>query len=365
MNQILGQVRQLADSTKMDSEEILEAVEHAIRSAWTRQHGLQEVVASVHIDRASGNVSVHFIDGSIQRIDLGGDDHARQVAGAVKNVLTSFMRRSRAAEQLAVWEGREGSIVRGRVIESTAKRTTVALDGATGIIPASRRVKGDFHREGEAISFMLEKVDVSRRGDVELVGTRRGPDFVRAVVAEHVPEVSGGHVEIAAAARIDGEETLLVVRSLAPDVSASWSVRGPDNVRLRSIGQDMPRRERLQVVAETSDINEFVRQALRPQRVKSVQCTDERCTITGADGRLDEQQLRRRLTLIGQIIDRDMHVEAEREDTGVEGRTRPSMTSEQGSSAHCQHWIRSGQRQCPNQPVEGSSYCALHAPLHE
>jgi transcription antitermination factor NusA-like protein len=362
VNQILGQVRQLADSTKSDPEEILSAVERAMRSAWTRQHGLSEATESVRIDRSTGDVYVHFIDGSSQRIDLTEGERARAMAGAAKGALAGFTRRSRASTQLAAWQGREGTLVRGTVIDSTNKRTLVALDGATGIIPASRRVRGDFHREGEQVSFLLEKIDVSRQGEVELVGTRRGEKFVCAAVAEHVPEVHSGQVEITNAARVDGEETLLVVRSISSDISGPWSVRGPDNVRLRSIGQELPRRERLQVVAHSDDLVEFVRNALHPQRAKTVRCTDERCTIIGAEGRLDEPQLRRRLTLIGQLLDRDMHVEAESESEGA--RVRPSMTASEETVTHCQEWIRDGKRQCPNQHLTGSHYCALHAERH-
>jgi transcription antitermination factor NusA-like protein len=359
VNSTLQQVSQLAQQTGVDPDEVFEAIEHAVHGTWSRQHDLQGVTRSVSIDRATGQITVQFIDDSTQEIDLTRDEHGRAVAGAVKNVLAGFVRRARASDQLAAWNGREGEVIRGQVIDSDAKRTLVDVGGATGIIPASCRVKGDFHRSGDDVAFMLQKIDVSRQGEVELVGTRRGTDYVRALIADHVPEISGGQVEVTGLARQDGEESLVVVASREGDVSATWSVRGPDNVRSRSIGKDLPRRERLQVIQHHDDAAEMVRRALRPARVKAVSCHEGRCTIIGVDDRLSTEQLVRRLTLIGELLDLDMHVEQETSEDSA--RTRPAATGAQpASDGQCTYMIRGGTKRCPNQAVEGTDRCSLH-----
>jgi N utilization substance protein A len=355
VNPIIGQVTDLARQTGVDLDEVFEAIEHAVHGSWSRHHDMQDVTRSVNIDRSTGKIEVSFIDGSTQTIDLTHDEHGRVVANAVKNVLAGFVRNAKASDQLERWAGREGTIIRGRVIDSDSKRTMVDVDGATGIIPASKRVNGDFHRTGDTVAFLLTKMGVSRQGQVELVGTRRGTDFVLALVAEHVPEVAGGQVSVVSIARVDGEETLMVVASNAPDVSATWSVRGQDNVRSRSIGQDMPRRERLQIVQHDENPAELVKRALRPDRAKTVTCDDDKCAVIGISGKLDEAQLKRRLTLIGEILDRDMFVEASSDDGSA--RQRPSETD--AGTGQCQYWIRGGAKQCPNRAEPGSRFCSL------
>lgn len=361
MNPMLDQINQLAAQTGVQPDEIFEALEHSIHGVWTRQHDMQEVTQAVLIDRKNGAITVQLIDGSTLPIDLTDDEHGRVAAKAVKDVLAGFVRRAKSSEQLEQWADKDGRILRGRVIDSDKKRTLVDVDGATGIIPASKRVQGDFHRIGDTVAFMLIKLDVSRRGEIELVGTRRGPEFVEALIADIVPEINGGQVEVIASARVDGEETLVVVRSNESDVSATWSVRGPDNVRSRSIQGDMPRRERLQIVQDNEDLAELVRRALRPSSVKAVSVDDEKVTIIGIDDKMDLERLKRRLKLLGEVLDRDMIVEAGGSEGGQ--RTRDGGHSSSGGldPSRCKHMIRGGVRQCPNTLAPGSEYCGLHA----
>lgn len=361
MNPMLDQIKQLAAQTGVQPDEVFEALEHSIHSVWTRQHEMQGMTRGVKIDRQSGAVTVEFIDDSVQSIDLTDDEHGRVAARAVKEVLSGFVRRAKSSEQLEQWADYEGRILRGRVIDSDKKRTLVDVQGASGIIPASKRVQGDFHRIGDQVAFMVTKIDVSRRGEVELVGTRRGPEFVEALIADIVPEIASGDVEVAAAARVDGEETLVLVRSNTHDVSAAWAVRGPDNVRSRSIQGDMPRRERLQVVADSDDLNELVRRGLRPANVKAVSHDDETVTIIGVDDKMDLERLKRRLKLLGQILDRDMIVEAGSAEGGKRTRDGGSAGADAAiDPTRCKKMIRDGARQCPNTPLEGSDYCGLH-----
>lgn len=358
MNYSERHISDLAQQAGVELDELYEALEHALKSTWVKAHDMADITDRLSIDRTTGGAVIHFIDGTHRPIDLSDDEYARQSAATVKRALSSLVRSARSQDQRNEWEDQIGRLARGRVISSDSKRTLVELrDGAAGVIPESRRVKKERLRKGHDVAFVLEKIDVMNRGEVELVGSRTGADFVLQLLIDYVPEVASGDVTITHLARIDGEESICVARSSAPDVNATFSVRGVDGVRSRGMRKDLPQGEHLSIVAYSDDQGELIRRALRPDRAHAVvESSPGQFTIAGFDGEAD--RIKRRLRLIEKLLGVTLQIgDATQSGPKLRGAAVQVPGARDGQ---CKQMIRDGAKRCPNQAEAGSEYCSMH-----
>jgi len=90
------------------------------------------------------------------------------------------------------------------------------------------------------------------------------------ILAQEVPEVAAGAVELRAVARAPGHRTKLAVTSIVPDLDPIGACVGPKGHRAQAI-MDALDGERIDILPWSDFPEEFVKLALAPARVRAVE----------------------------------------------------------------------------------------------
>ena len=104
--------------------------------------------------------------------------------------------------------------------------------------------------------------------------SRSHPGLVKGLFALEVPEIADGTVDITAIAREAGHRTKIAVRANAAGVNPKGACIGPMGQRVRAIMGEL-NGEKIDIVDWSEDPAEFVKHALSPAKVSSVEVIDE------------------------------------------------------------------------------------------
>jgi N utilization substance protein A len=149
----------------------------------------------------------------------------------------------------------------------------VNLGRVEGRIPPQEQVPGEVYKHGDRIKCFVVEVKQGLKGP-EIMLSRSHPALVKQLFALEVPEIQDRIVEIMAVAREAGHRTKIAVRSHRAGVSPKGSLIGPMGARSRAVTDEL-HGEKIDIVDWSEDPAEFVKHALAPAKVSSVEIVDE------------------------------------------------------------------------------------------
>ena len=118
---------------------------------------------------------------------------------------------------LAEFEDKIGTVVTGVVQRVEPRVVRVELGKATGILPQSEQIQGEYYSVGQRLRVFIKDIERDGRG-AQLVLSRGNEAFIEYLFRQEVPEMETGAVEIKGIAREAGRRTKLAVASLVPGV---------------------------------------------------------------------------------------------------------------------------------------------------
>lgn len=215
-------------------------------------------------------------------------DFGRIAAQTAKQVIMQKIREAERGSILEEYAGREGDIVSGTVQRIERGVLYVDLGRAVATIPYEEQIRGERYRIGDRIRAYLYAVDEGARG-VFLRLSRSHPQFVVKLFELEAPELANGAVEIKAIAREPGSRTKLAVVAADEHVDPVGSLVGQRGVRVSTVTSELGG-ERIDVIEWSEDSEEFIRAAISPASIISLELHEDehRATITVAE---DQQSL--------------------------------------------------------------------------
>lgn len=140
---------------------------------------------------------------------------------------------------------------------------------ATGLLGARDRIKDETFALGEQVPVYL--IGISERdGRPSLNISRTHDGFVRALIANEVPEVADGTIKIVASAREAGVRTKLLLVSTRPEVDPVGTCVGQDAVRSRALNSVLGA-ESIDFIKWVPDGPSRIIQCLQPAKVIGLQ----------------------------------------------------------------------------------------------
>jgi N utilization substance protein A len=273
MNALRGLVREKEISFDL----LVEAIEQALLVAYHHTEGASQR-ARVTLDKTSGHVTVWAAEldddgGVVGERDDTPEGFGRIAAMTARNVILQRLRDAEDERTYGEYLGKEGDIVAGTIQQGPNPRDVlVDLGKIEAILPSQEQVPGEKYVHGERIRCYVLAVRKGLRG-ASVTLSRTHPNLVRKLFALEVPEVADGTVEIVAIAREAGHRSKVAVRSTRPNVNAKGSCIGPMGARARAVMNEL-HGEKLDIVDWSEDPAEFVKEALQPARVSSVEVVD-------------------------------------------------------------------------------------------
>ncbi|RLC47935.1 MAG: transcription termination/antitermination protein NusA [Candidatus Coatesbacteria bacterium] len=302
--QLIKAIESLEFEKGIPKEKLIGAVETALAAAIGRDVDAAPKNVEVKIDPESGETSIFEVrkvvevvtdpdievaasrlntlppgaqvEGDVVRFPKQVRDFGRIAAQIAKQVI---MQKVREAEKEAVqseYSGRVGEMVTGLVIRSEPAGTVLDLGRAEGMIFRHEQIPQERLRYGDRVcAYVIEVAE--RRSRAQVVLSRAHPGLIRRLFESSVAEVGSGIVEIKDVERIPGQRTKMSVLSHDPSIDAVGACVGVRGARVQTVIREL-KGELIDVVNWDPDIQQYIRNALVPAKVLSVEIDEEKKT---------------------------------------------------------------------------------------
>ena len=296
---------QLAAERHLPREQVLQAIEVALGSAFKKDNPASGQNISVKLNPNTGEVNVYAFKTVVEAVEdpdreislpdaqrikesasLGDEvaaaeplphNASRIAAQTAKQVV---LQRLREAERELLYQEffqHQNDIVSGVIEQTDAGRTiTLDLGRAQAILPYEEQVPTERYRKGQRTKVYVLSVRNSPKGP-EIIVSRSHKDMLRRLFEIEVPEVYNGVVEIQAIAREAGFRSKVAVSATQAGIDPVGSCIGIRGNRIQSIVNEL-QGEKIDVVSWDKDPKVFISKALSPSEPVHVELTSNEQT---------------------------------------------------------------------------------------
>ncbi|MFZ1242560.1 MAG: transcription termination factor NusA [Candidatus Saccharimonas sp.] len=301
IKQLTLALRTIAEEKNLPEETVLSIIEQAIAAAWRRDNGERDQNVRAELNLNDGTAKVFVIrevveEANFPSTEISLEDAKKQKADAQigdsieeGHEVTSFgrvaaqtakqvvLQRLREAERevvLAEFEDKIGTVVTGIVQRAEPRMVRVELGKATGILPQSEQIQGEYYTPGSRIKVYIKDIERDNRG-AQLILSRGNEAFIEYLFRQEVPELETGAVEIKGIAREAGRRTKLAVKSTVPGIDPVGTFVGGHGTRVNAVMNEIGDQEKIDIISFDENTDTYIRNALSPAEVVKVEIDKE------------------------------------------------------------------------------------------
>jgi N utilization substance protein A len=289
---------QLAAERHLPKEQVLQAIEVALASAFKKDNPASGQNITVKLNPNTGDVDVFalrtvvdVVNDPEREIDLKeaqavqksiavGDELAspepvphnasRIAAQTAKQVVLQRLREAERELLFQEFVQHKDDIISGVVEQiGPGRAVTLELGRAQAIMPSEEQVPTERYRKGQRVKVYVLDVRSNSRGP-EILVSRSHKNLLKRLFEIEVPEVYNGVVEIKAIAREAGFRSKVAVFSTQTGIDPVGSCIGIRGNRIQSIVNEL-QGEKIDVVPWDNDSKVFIAKALSPSEVVHVE----------------------------------------------------------------------------------------------
>lgn len=285
-------VAQIAGERNIDVQSILDSIEFGLISAYKRdqkEHGVdvpEEDQFIVELAPESGSFKVYKIDGD-KKEDVTPPGFGRIAAQTAKQVIDQRIHEAEKEAVVVEFEKKIGTLISCVVLKNDPYKMVVGVGKTEGICPKDEQIRNEILPLGAKKLFLLKEITRDETGRSEIILSRRDNAFVAELFSREVPEVANGSVVLEKIARTAGERTKVAVSSNQPGIDPVGSCIGQKGSRIQAILSELPTDEKVDVIAFSKNLNQFIAQALSPaQDVKVIEVASNYANVTVPESQL-------------------------------------------------------------------------------
>lgn len=314
--ELLKQIVEVAKSKNISEDNVIDALQNAIRKGYIRQiKGSEEdAMVDVIIDRKKGTIDIihrrdvledgyredyleiplaqaKLIDknakvgGQIeQHIDI--DKVSSLMAKAVRSALNQNTAEAEKAVLYDTYHDKIGEMITGTIERCDERSATITL-GKTSVYLSRKEMIGDeMFQPGQQIRLYIADVSTTTKGP-QIQVTRSDEGFLKRIFEEEIHEVYDGTVIIKGIARLAGVRSKVAVISTDENVDPLGACIGPGRSRLSKITSQLGN-EKVDVVNYSENPGLFIIEAMRPATVVGINLKPEtkEATVVVKDGQI-------------------------------------------------------------------------------
>jgi N utilization substance protein A len=289
-------LNELALARGLDKMQLVTAFEDSLRQAYERNIEPEKRV-EVHLDPDSGELEVLIIREVVERVEdehkqisladaleldpeveLGmemefpvpPENFSRIAIQTTKQVVTQKMREAERNIVFNEYKDREGEVITASVARTDNKGNVfVELGRGEAIMPPKEQIPGERLSIGSRTKVYLAKVEQTSRGP-SILASRAAPELLVYLMRQEIPEVAEGTVEVKAIAREAGQRSKVAVYSRNSNVDPIGACIGHRGNRIQAVTGEVGR-ERVDVIQWDVSSRDFIRNALSPAKVGSIE----------------------------------------------------------------------------------------------
>jgi transcription termination/antitermination protein NusA len=305
ITELKQQIELLCIERGLEPSEVMKAIETAIAAAYRKEFGEKERNYEAEFDPETGKYSVYQTMLIVEEVEDPGkeislvetrltnpnarlddeiktqmvihnDVHFGRIASQVaKQVMFQAINNVRHTKILQQFKDKIGDIVTVEVDCFRKGGYMVKLGQTLGFINRDNILPIDKFKPGQLIKALVVDISEDERGNSRILLSRSNPDFIRAVIANEVPEVASGIVIINKIVREPGSRSkILVYTSEEESVDPVGTILGRKNVRLVNIMREISisMQEKIDVIEfQPSDVDSMIMDALEPAEIEQVE----------------------------------------------------------------------------------------------
>lgn len=317
-NPIASAIKEICDKRGLPQEDVIEAVESMLASAYRKDfaEGLQNI--KVEFDIKNGEWNIYDVKTVVEdpieeeepvveeplsegeeekprfnpKTDIGitearatlkpdaeiGDEirtklkasaeFGRMAAQTAKQVLIQKILESERSNLFQSFKDKEGTIIIGTVQRKEEQRVLVDMGKVTAILPNSEQNPRERYYQGDRIKVYVVSVEKTSKGP-EIILSRTHPGMVKSVFESEIPEISSGAIEIKGISREAGQRSKVSVASHQETIDPIGSCIGQRGSRIQTIIAELGG-EKVDVILYDEDPSVYLANALSPAKVSSI-----------------------------------------------------------------------------------------------
>lgn len=198
----------------------------------------------------------------------------RVAISVAKQVVLQKIREAEREKIISDFEDKENELMIGFLAMEDVKNYYVDLGKARGILPKTELIPGEKLNMGDSIKVYITKIESTPKGPLILV-SRKNIGFVKRLFEHEIPEFSDGTLELRGVAREAGIRSKVAVATTNPKVDPIGSCIGEKGRRIASIINELGG-EKVDLIAYSENMEEFIANSLSPAKNLNVSITDEK-----------------------------------------------------------------------------------------
>lgn len=301
-NEFLNALNHLSEEKHISKDELFEAMELALTTAYKKNYGLSNV--RVDINKETGNIKVlsfltvvedenedYDMDIEIplseakkivKNIEIGETieeevtpkDFGRVAASTAKQVI---IQKVKEAEKNSLEEelgDKQGEMIVGNLSMEDEKNYLVDIGRTMAILPKKELIGNEKLTMGNSVKAYVSKISITSK-NISILLTRRHFGFVKRLFESEIPEVADGVVLIHGVAREAGVRSKVALSSTNNNIDPIGTCVGEKGVRISNIVKEL-NNEKVDLVKYDDDARIFISNALAPARDVNVIIMDEK-----------------------------------------------------------------------------------------
>ncbi|HKK44476.1 MAG TPA: transcription termination factor NusA [Balneolaceae bacterium] len=205
--------------------------------------------------------------------ELQIQDFGRRAVMMARQQLAQRIREIEKDNIFEEYSDRVGEIVLGDVYQIRNREILVNHNGVELILPKSEQIYKDRYHKGDTIRAVVKEVK-RYHGNPSVIISRTSPLFLERLFENEIPEVFDGIIDLARIAREPGDRSKVAVISHDERVDPVGACVGMKGIRIHAIVREL-QNENIDVINYTDDKHEFIKRALQPAKVLSVDLSED------------------------------------------------------------------------------------------
>lgn len=275
----------------IDKEELIDAIEVSIESAYKKNYGnVQDV--DVKLDRDTGEITVYAtrdivedvenLETEISLEEAREIDPTYEVGDVYRKIITPrdfgriaaqnakqlIVQRIKEAERNMVYNEyleRQEEVMTGIVNHIERGNVFVDIGNSEGCMPPMEQVQGEKYYPGQRLKVYLLMVRKTTKGP-QLRLSRTHPGLVKRLFETEVPEIYDGIVDIVSISREAGSRTKIAVKANDSSVDPVGACVGQKGIRVQNIINEL-NGEKIDIIKYSDDVREYLSNALSPAKI--------------------------------------------------------------------------------------------------
>lgn len=202
-------------------------------------------------------------------VEVTPKDFGRIAAQTAKQTMMQRLREVEKSNLYEEFKDRTGDVVSGTIRRFDKSDVIVDLGKFEGVMTSRERVPTEDYTIGDRMRFYVKAVERNTQRGPEIILSRSHTNFVRRLFEFEVSEIADRTVEIVSIAREPGYRTKVAVHSADSKVDPVGACVGLKGARVKNIVREL-NNEKVDIIRWSADVEEFVREALKPLKIMSL-----------------------------------------------------------------------------------------------